>query len=187
VSHGGEAFPSLVFVLQGYGVTLDVVSTTSISNTGITSGTLKTVPDAPFTSFELTLPESPHSALAAPGKLCGKKLAMPTEFVAQNGAEIHQDTPIAVQECSTTLSFRHTVKKKTVKLSIYAPAAGTITAAGKGLTTASKTAKGAEDLTIILRQKKTGRLRTLVKVTFTPNSGKDRSKQTKATELTFKK
>jgi NHL repeat len=100
VSHGGEAFPSLIFVLQGYGVTLDVVSTTFINKAGITSGTLKALPDAPFTSFELTLPEGPHSALAANGKLCGKNLVMPTEFIAQNGAEIHQRTPIAVTGCA---------------------------------------------------------------------------------------
>ena len=57
VSHGGEAFPSLTLVLQGDGVTVDIVGTTFISHTGITSTTFKTVPDAPFSSFELTLPE----------------------------------------------------------------------------------------------------------------------------------
>ena len=130
VSHGGEAFPSLVFVLQGYGVTIDVTSTTFISKAGITSGTLKAVPDQPFTSFELTLPEGPYSALAANGNLCAatktvtvkkkvtvkihghkKKvtrnvkqtkpttLQIPTEFVAQNGAVIHQSTPVSVTSC----------------------------------------------------------------------------------------
>jgi hypothetical protein len=70
VSHGGEAFPSLIVVLQGYGVTLDLVGTTFISKAGITSSTFKTVPDAPVGSFELTLPEGKYSALAANGKLC---------------------------------------------------------------------------------------------------------------------
>jgi hypothetical protein len=129
VSHGGEAFPSLTLVLQGYGITIDLVGTTDIKN-GVTSTTFKTVPDQPFSSFELTLPEGPYSALTALGNLCsatktvtvkkkvtvkvhGRKktitrkvkhtqratLQMPTEFVAQNGAEIHQDTPIAVTGC----------------------------------------------------------------------------------------
>jgi hypothetical protein len=70
VSHGGEAFPSVIFVLQGYGVTVDVVSTTFISKSGITSATIKAVPDAPFTSFELNFPEKQYSALAANGNLC---------------------------------------------------------------------------------------------------------------------
>ena len=70
VSHGGEAFPSLTLVLQGDGVTVDLVGATFISKAGITSTTFKTVPDDPFSTFELTLPEGKYSALAANGSLC---------------------------------------------------------------------------------------------------------------------
>ena len=91
VSHGGEGWPSLVVVLQGYGVTIDLTGTTFISKAGVTSTTFKTVPDQPVTSFELTLPEGPYSALAALGNLCTtKKLTMPTELIAQNGAELNR-------------------------------------------------------------------------------------------------
>ncbi len=112
VSHGGEAFPSLIIVLQGYGVTVDLVGSTFINEkTGVTSSTFKTVPDQPVGSFELTLPEGKYSALAANANLCKqKKLAMPTEFVAQNGAEIHQSTKIAVTGCPQ--GVRHAHKKK---------------------------------------------------------------------------
>jgi hypothetical protein len=99
VSHGGEAFPSLIIVLQGYGVTLDLVGTTFISKAGITSSTFKTVPDAPVGSFELTLPQGKYSALTALGNLCTSKLTMPTEFLAQNGAILHQSTPVSVNGC----------------------------------------------------------------------------------------
>jgi hypothetical protein len=70
VSHGGEAFPSLILVLQGYGVTIDLVGATNISPKGVLSTTFKAVPDQPVGSFELTLPEGPYSALAAIGNLC---------------------------------------------------------------------------------------------------------------------
>jgi hypothetical protein len=106
VSHGGEAFPSLIFALQGDNVTLDVISTTFISKAGITSGTLKAVPDAPFTSFELTLPEKPYSALtadlpnSAKGSFCGQTMKIPTTFLAQNGLEAHQNTPVTVTGCA---------------------------------------------------------------------------------------
>ncbi len=100
VSHGGEAFPSLIVVLQGYGVTVDLVGTTFISKTGITSSTFKTVPDVPVGSFELNLPQGKFSALAANGNLCTSKLTMPTEFLAQNGQAIHQSTPISVTGCA---------------------------------------------------------------------------------------
>jgi hypothetical protein len=117
VSHGGEAFPSLIFVLQGYGVTVDLVGTTFISKAGITSTTFKTVPDVPFNAFELTLPQGKFSALAANGNLCKAKLRMPTAFVAQNGAVIHQSTKIAVTGCPkhkakhTRKASRHTKGK----------------------------------------------------------------------------
>ena len=101
VSHGGEAFPSLTMVLQGYGITIDLVGTTFISKKGITSTTFKAVPDQPFSTFELTLPQGKFSALTANANLCTVKggLKMPTEFVGQNGAVIHQSTPISVSGC----------------------------------------------------------------------------------------
>jgi hypothetical protein len=99
VSHGGEAFPSLIIVLQGYGVTVDLVASTFISKAGITSSTFKTLPDVPFKTFDLNLPEGKYSALAANGNLCKSKLAMPTAFVGQNGAVIHVSTKIAVTGC----------------------------------------------------------------------------------------
>jgi hypothetical protein len=70
VSHGNESFPSLTMVLQGYGVTIDLVGATFISKSGITSTTFKTIPDQPFSTFELALHNGPYSALAANGNLC---------------------------------------------------------------------------------------------------------------------
>jgi DNA-binding beta-propeller fold protein YncE len=131
VSNGGEAFPNLIVVLQGYSVRIDLVGDTFIDKQGITSSTFKTVPDAPVGSFELTLPQGPFSALTANNtNLCaltrtvlvkkkvtvrtrGRKrtvtrrvkqtlpasLSMPTEFVAQNGMTLHQNTQVAVTGC----------------------------------------------------------------------------------------
>ncbi len=110
VSHGGEAFPSLTLVLQGYGITIDLVGTTDIKK-GVTSTTFKTVPDQPFSSFELTLPEGPYSALTTAGNLCtAKNLTMPTEFLAQNGAELKQTTKIAVTGCPKHKKTTHRKK-----------------------------------------------------------------------------
>jgi hypothetical protein len=102
VSHGGESFPSLIIVLQGDNVRVDLVGTTFINEkTGITSSTFKTVPDVPVNTFELNLPEGRFSALAANGNLCKLqgKLKMPTEFVAQNGAKLKQSTNVDVTGC----------------------------------------------------------------------------------------
>jgi hypothetical protein len=139
VSHGGEAFPSLVLVLQGYGVTINILGTTFINKAGITSTTFKSIPDEPVGTFDLNLPEGPYSALAANGNLCtatrtvivkrkvtvtvrGHKrritrkikktipgLIMPTLFIAQNGVAIHRSTPINVTGCGAK---RHQKSKK---------------------------------------------------------------------------
>ncbi len=111
VSHGGEAFPSLIVVLQGDGVRVDLTGATFISKAGITSSTFKTVPDVPVSTFELYLPEGKFSALAANGNLCASKLAMPTEFVGQNGAVIHESTKIAVTGCAKPKTVKAKSKK----------------------------------------------------------------------------
>jgi len=104
VSHGGAAFPDLVVILQGEGVTLKLTGSIDIKK-GITSSTFASVPDAPIDSFELKLPEGPHSALAAvlpakaKGNLCGTSLTMPTAITGQNGAQVKQNTKIAVAGC----------------------------------------------------------------------------------------
>jgi hypothetical protein len=110
VSHGGAAFPDLVLILQGEGITLDLVGSIDIKK-GVTSSAFDSVPDAPISSFELKLPEGPHSALAAvlPAKakgtrgginnLCGTNLVMPTTLTGQNGAQVKQATKIAVTGC----------------------------------------------------------------------------------------
>jgi hypothetical protein len=112
VSNGGEAFPNLVVVLQGYGVRIDLIGDTFISKSGITSSTFKNVPDVQVDSFELYLPEGPYSALAANGNLCKKKLVMPTLFTAQDGAQLKQNTTIQVTGCPKTPAAKATKRKQ---------------------------------------------------------------------------
>jgi hypothetical protein len=107
VSHGGEQFPDLIVVLSGYGTTVHLVGSTFIDKAGITSSTFKSIPDVPVGTFELTLPQGKYSALAANGNLCTTaKLAMPTAFIGQNGAEIHTSTATIPTGCP-----KHKTKK----------------------------------------------------------------------------
>ncbi len=104
VSHGGAAFPDLVIVLQGEGVTLELDGLTAIKH-GITSSIFRSIPDAPINTFELTLPEGPHSVLSATlpskakGSVCGLNLTAPTAITGQDGATINENTKIAVTGC----------------------------------------------------------------------------------------
>jgi len=104
VSHGGAAFPDVDIVFQGEGITLVLVGSVNIKH-GITSSKFATVPDAPISSFQLSLPEGPHSGLAAvipakaKGNMCGQSLSMPFTITGQNGAVLKQNIKIAVTGC----------------------------------------------------------------------------------------
>ncbi|HEV3318898.1 MAG TPA: hypothetical protein VG053_04070 [Solirubrobacteraceae bacterium] len=166
VSHGGEAFPSLIIVLQGDGVRVDLTGSTFISKSGITSSTFKTVPDVPVSSFELYLPEGPYSALTANGNLCSltstvttrrkvtkrvhgrtvrrtvttrtlkpASLIMPSEFVAQNGAVLKQNTKIAVTGCALASKAKAPARHKAKQSRSHKGATGASRAAHPHTTT----------------------------------------------------
>jgi hypothetical protein len=106
VSYGGAAFPDAVLVLDGYGVHIELHGNTFINGkTSITSATFRNTPDVPFESIEVTIPSGKFGEFgaylpaSAKGSFCGQKLVMPTLFKAQNGLEIHQNTPVGVTGC----------------------------------------------------------------------------------------
>jgi hypothetical protein len=121
VSHGGAAFPDVVVILQGEGVTVDLVGAVNIRG-AITSATFDSIPDVPIGTFELKLPQGPHHGLAAnlprsaKGSMCGQSLVMPTTITAQNGAIIKQSTKVSVTGCpkakKKTRKKRHAKGKK---------------------------------------------------------------------------
>ena len=110
VSYGGAAFPDAVAVLHGYGLTIESHGKTFINGkTGVTSATFDSVPDVPFESIEVTVPQGPFSEFGAnlPNggqSFCGQKLVMPILFKAQNGMEIHQNVPVGVTGCPKGLT-----------------------------------------------------------------------------------
>jgi len=129
VSHGGAEFPELVLILQAENITIQLNGETHIHK-GITTSTFNTLPDAPVTSFELTLPEGPHSLLTTenPGQtnLCHptttttthnhhktqthtthQTLQLPTTLTSQNNSVTTQNTTITPQNCPT----KHTTTK----------------------------------------------------------------------------
>jgi hypothetical protein len=183
VSNGGAKFPELIFVLQGYGVTVDLHGETFISKAGITSSTFATVPDVPIYAFELKLPEGPYSALAANGNLCASKLMMPTTFGGHNGAELHQNTAITVSGCSPQIRvIRHSVRSRHARLVVSVPSAGRLTADGVGTSRVTVSAARAGDVSVslVLNRPEQGflashrgrRLAIAVKLRFIPRHGR---------------
>ncbi len=115
VSHGSAAYPDVVFVLKGDGVTIDLTGATDIKK-GIAYSTFETVPDAPVTSFETVLPEGPHAIFGAnlpakaKGSFCGRSPEIATTLEGQNGRVVEQKTKIKVTGCPKKL--KHGKRKK---------------------------------------------------------------------------
>ncbi len=119
VSHGSAAFPDVEFLLQSEGVKIVLDGKTNIEH-GITYSMFETVPDAPITSFETTLPEGPHSILGAfvtgnTYNLCGHKLVMPTTITGQNGAVIRKATNVAIAGCLKHKASKKHANRRTTK------------------------------------------------------------------------
>ena len=143
VSHGGAAFPDLDLLLEGDGVRVILEGHTNIKG-GITTSTFASLPDVPVSSFSLTLPMGPHSALAAYGNLCTQALVMPTTITAQNGAQVKQNTHIFVTGCPHSAShscirvLRRKLVRHVLRLAVRTCAAGRIRASGRYLKSASR-------------------------------------------------
>ena len=175
VSHGGAAFPDLDLVLEGDNVRVILVGNTNIKK-GITTSNFASIPDVPVSSFDLSLPVGPHSALAANGNLCTAKLVMPTIITAQSGAQVKQSTRISVSGCGVRI-LSHRVRGHKLILRIRTLAAGRVSVKGKDLrTVVSRRLKKASTITLKIPLSRAGlralhrhrRLMVRARVTFVP-------------------
>jgi hypothetical protein len=119
VSYGATKFPDAVLDLHGDNVHVELHGETFISKTSVTSATFRNTPDVPFESIEVNVPMGPYSEFGAnlPAKdnydYCGQKLKMPTFFKAQNGLEIHQETPVTITGCPKPKKAKKVAKQHT--------------------------------------------------------------------------
>jgi hypothetical protein len=198
VSHASEAFPDLDIVLEGSGVRVVLVGNTKILG-GATTTTFATLPDVPVSSFSLDLPTGPHSAFAANSDLCAAPLVMPTTFIAQSGAEVHQNTHVSVAGCGEKggagkglriVSRR--IRRHTLVLVVQTSAAGRLTVRGTYLRSYSRRLRAPARTTIkipltrralaVLRSHH--RLKIRARVTLSPARGG--ASAAAATTVTFR-
>jgi uncharacterized repeat protein (TIGR01451 family) len=164
VSYGGAAFPDAVLVLQGAGITIELHGKTFIEGkTRKTSATFENLPDTPFESIEVSIPQGPYSEFGSnlPKEgydFCGQNLKMPVRFKASNGQEITQETPVSVTGCPPAVSIsKMHVMGNSVLVTVTLGQGGTVKISGKGLKTVTKKGVKAGTHTITVPLTATGR------------------------------
>jgi hypothetical protein len=169
VSHGGAAFPDLDLVLTADNVTVILVGNTNIAK-GVTTTNFASLPDVPFTGFELNLPTGPNSAVAANGNLCKQSLVMPTTITAQNGKVFKQNTKIAITGCPVTV-VSHAARKGKAVVTVRVPEAGRVSGGGSNLKTVYKYPGKQQNVTLEVPVTSSRRPLTVkVRVGFTPKA-----------------
>lgn len=182
VSHGGAGFPNLDLVMQGDGVTVELVGDTYVNGKSITSSTFAGIADVPVSRFEVALPAGPHSALGGNGNMCSEPLYMPTTLTGQNGAVSTQKTKIAVEGCKPEVRvLGRKVQAGRADIRVSVPFAGTLTASGSNVIGAREQVHaGSTSVTVrlsshaesVLAAYPGRRLRVVVHLRFVPRHGK---------------
>lgn len=155
VSRGSSGYPDVDVLLSGDGVSFDLQGSTHISH-GITSSTFADVPDVPVTSFTMSLPVGPHSALGAEGRLCRHKLWMPIVLAGQNGASLKERVRISVSRCPVEVLSRK-VKGHRAILRVKTPSAGRLALGGRLVHNVHEKVRGARKARIVTSLSSAGR------------------------------
>jgi hypothetical protein len=185
--------PKIVLLLAGGGVDLTLESRIGVDKaTGRVVATFGGIPDVPLTSFDLDLPQGPHSVLEASGTtLCGKAVTLGLAAVGQNGKALRvAEQPVDIAGCP--VSARATTSGSVVKVKVSAPGAGRLTVSGPGLRAAKRSVAKAGSYMITTRLTakaratlaRRGRLSVQVRVAYVPHGAGQRRQAT--TTATFK-
>ncbi len=168
--------PTLEDVLEGDGVTVNLTGSVAIAAGGATSTTFAAIPDVPISSFQLDLPEGPHSALASVvGNLCGQSPALPAVVAAQDGAELRDRVRVSITGCVSAAllrSYAAAVHGGRLTLVVTATGTGVLRVGAPYVKTVRRTlAAGTHRLTIALEPSAASARRRheriAVKVSFT--------------------
>jgi hypothetical protein len=173
-----KTLPKLYVPLSGEGVRIDVNASSSVVDDRLVT-TFDQLPDAPLSSFDLTINGGKHGILVvSSADLCKTNQDTDAQLEGQNGGAsapvIRMSTPCALKIVASS----HT--RSALKLTVGGLSAGRVTVSGRGLATTRRTITGS---TVATLQPKLGAaaraslarhrdVRVPVKVSFLPKGAK---------------
>jgi hypothetical protein len=184
-----KTLPKLFIPLSADGVTISINASSDVRGNHLVT-TFDTLPDAPFSSFDLQIDGGKHGILAVSGaNVCAGTQIADARFTGQNDkiadAAITMGTPCALGIVKSS----HT--STALKLAVGGVGAGKLTATGKGLAKVSRTIGTATTATLTMKLSKSTRsalahgrnVKVKVTVLFTPKGAKKAKRTTKTMVL----
>jgi hypothetical protein len=173
-----KTLPKLFIPLRADGVTIDINASSDVKGDRLVS-TFDSLPDAPFSSFDLQIDGGKHGILAVSGaNVCAGTQLADASYSGQNGKvfvdQIAMGTPCALGVVKTS----HTASA--LKVVVGGVSAGKLTATGKGLAKVSRTIGTATTATLTMKLSRATRsalarghaVKVRLRVRFTPKGAK---------------
>jgi hypothetical protein len=150
-----RTLPKLVIPLRGNGILLTLTGTSDVVKNRLVT-TFDQIPDAPVSSFKLSITGGKKGILVVSGDkadICKANQVAAQEISGQNGKRADTDITIATSACKTKVLSKKTTKKSVVvKVGGLTP--GKLTVSGKGIKKTTRTIAKATVATITAKRTK---------------------------------
>jgi hypothetical protein len=184
-----KTLPKLFIPLTANGVTVNVWGDSNVENDRLVT-TFANLPDAPFSTFDLTVNGGKHGILAVSGaNTCAATQVADARYEGQNAKTYTSNVTMGTPCTLGVVKSSHT--STALKLTVGGLGAGKVSASGNGVTKSSRTLTGATTATLSLKLSKATRralargrdVKVKVRVAFTANGQKKAKTATKTVVL----
>jgi hypothetical protein len=178
-----RTLPTLAIALQGEGVKLVLRATTNVVDNKLVT-TFDNVPDAPVSSFALTFTGGKKGILViSDTNVCKTAQVADQVIYGQNNRLLQTTLPISASDCPLRVISKKTSSKGSVALKVGGLGAGTVTISGADVRKVTRKLDASSVATLQASLTAKGKaavkrhhgLRTKVKITFKPQTGRERS------------
>ena len=175
-----RTFPNLWIPLSGDGVSIDLTANSAVDSVGRLVTTFDKLPDAPISTFQMTIDGGKHGIIAVSGKpgACDRSRVVDLQFTGQNGKVLETPVTATIDGCKPKIR-KTSASQRMVSLKISGIGPGKLTLTGGSVIKATRTIKAATEATIKARLtakaratlRRVGRLKVATAVSFVPRQG----------------
>lgn len=180
-----RSLPKLYLPLRGEGVQIDLNADSTVVDEHLVT-TFDRIPDAPLSSFDLTIDGGKHGILVvSDADVCKATQVADASLLGQNNKAWSPSITLGTNCRLGVVGSSHT--PRTVRLKLSGLGAGRVVVTGKGLRRTARTLKAATTATLAVRMTAAARravarghnVKVTVRATFTPKGSKSSKKITK--------